>query len=33
MNFFEDIFPYAALGLIGVVLLFAIFSKGKKEKS
>jgi hypothetical protein len=32
MDFFQNIFPFVALALIGLVLLYAILSKGKKMK-
>jgi hypothetical protein len=32
MEFFEKSYPLIALGIIGAMLLYAIFSKPKKEK-
>lgn len=32
MDFFEKTYPLIAMGIIGAVLLYAIFSKTKKEK-
>ncbi len=32
MEFFENTYPYIALAIIGGMLLFAIFSKGSKDK-
>ena len=32
MEFFENTFPYIALAIIGGLIIYAIFSKGSKDK-
>lgn len=32
MDFFRDVFPYIALGIIGLLVVIGIFSKSKSTK-
>lgn len=32
MDFFRDIFPYVAVGIVGILVVYGIFSKGQKDK-